>query len=763
MNVIINYAPDEKHLLVSLAGMFKSFNIKAGGTLHTHDITSLVSLAKTAKADAIIVANQETLVNITGNKKATLDAYRGSRFNSSIPVFVINKLSHLFTVPHGRFLLEIDLARVTQYKMFPHKFNYTTLLDTSKFNKYYNEISKAVLLTYDVETKTEEEDGLEVGETLITCASWTALFPDGGIKTYVLPLIDYDGDHWKTNDEYASALLFLRKVNALPIPKGMHNGTYDCTHSIRYHAEPVYYNLDTMAITHSEYSELPKTLDFVASLHLHDYQQWKHEAEEASKNKDIRAYWTYNAKDTWYTMRILLSQLKRMPEYAKRNYAEQFKLVYPALYCAFEGFKIDQAEQNKLRDEAQAKLEKHRTLLQTYTSDPNFNPGSWQQVEFYIYKIFGAIKPKIGKSKSGTDEKNLASVADQHPLLARLVDSILEYRDSVKAIGTYYNFLQCKGRLLWALNFFGTESGRASCNSSNLWCGTQVQNIPKYGKAFLIADDGFEIVEVDNKQSEGRCTAYLAEDEALIKALEDPVYDFYKTLGTLFFSIPYEEVTEFFRNKVLKRIVHGTNYMMGGKTFKENVGVKILEEAASILGYKLTGNPSKRSGSVEMTHVGFSKLLLEKYHVPFPKVRLWYKAIEQEVARTSKLVSPLGHVRHFFGDIVKNHNVLRTAVSHQPQNLSVAILNKGLWRVYVELVVAPQAPLKLGDYRLKAQIHDSILAQYVSEKRDYIIPKMMELMTNPVEVKGRTLLIPVDAKYGTRWNKCKDYVRETND
>lgn len=92
----------------------------------------------------------------------------------------------------------------------------------------------------------------------------------------------------------------------------------------------------------------------------------------------------------------------------------------------------------------------------------------------------------------------------------------------------------------------------------------------------LIADPGFELFEADNKQSEGRTTAYLAQDGALIAALEDLLRDFYKTLGTLFFSIPYEEVTTEFRNDVLKRIVHGTNYMMGAWTFIENIGISVL-------------------------------------------------------------------------------------------------------------------------------------------------------------------------------------------
>lgn len=758
MRVLVNYELSEKGHLSSLAYILRKLGIEAVSSSQVMTPSVLTEKAKTAQCDAILLANQGTLLNCIPNPKATLDNYRGSKFNFSIPAIVINKLNHIHSVPYGAFLLESDIKKLTRLNEVVPKFDYILLDTQSEYTKHLKDIASSIFMSYDIETITllENEEELRAGETLISCAGWSTLSSTGVITSYVLPLVDFGVDHWREDGQYELAIEFLRSVNKLPIPKAMHNGMYDCLHSIVYHAEPHNFAHDTMAMMHAEYSELPKTLDFVASLCLPDYIQWKDDAEAASKEKDIRKYWAYNAKDTWHTLRIAIHQLRNSPIYAKHNYADSFKLIYPALYCSFEGFKIDKEDQDKKRLEAQASLEKHEALLRVYVADPDFNPGSWQQVEKYIYRVFGAVKPNIGKSKSGTDEKNLTVVAEQHPLLALLVSSILEYKGAQKAIGTYYNYLQKKGRLLWALNPFGTESGRMACQSSSFWCGTQVQNIPKYAKSNLVADDGFEIVEMDNKQSEGRCTAYLAQDVALITALEDPVYDFYKTLGTLFFQMKYEDVSDFFRNKVLKKIVHGTNYMMGAKTFKENIGVKVLHETAAILGFKLVPKPSTRRKE-EKSILGFCKELLDGYHSPFPRVRAWYKEIYSEVATTGMLKSPLGHVRKFFGDIVKDHNMLRSAVAHQPQNLSVTILNIGFWKIYKQLVVQPQLPLVLGDYRLKAQIHDSILAQYKVGKKEIVLERMVKLMDNPVEVHGRTLRIPVDAKVGKVWSKCEDY------
>jgi DNA polymerase I-like protein with 3'-5' exonuclease and polymerase domains len=763
MRVLINYDNSESRYLPALAYVLKSLGYKAVSTTETLSPAQIVHKAQVSKSDAVIICNEKTLRNLTPHPKATLDNYRGSLLTMSIPCVVINQLHQIYSVPYGKFLLEKDLAKVVGIKERKDTgrevsvFKYTLLDRQNEYSTILERMKDAILIAYDIETKTflENLETLQAGETLITCASWSCLYSNGQIETYVLPLIDFGVNHWTTAKQYELAILFLRAANALPIPTVMHNGLYDCTHSIVYNAYPANYCLDTMVMAHSQYAELPKSLDFVASIHLDDYCQWKDDSEIASKDKDIRKYWGYNGKDTWYTLRICMSQLRTMPKYAKGNFAESFKLVFPSLYCAFEGFKVDTEEQDKLRDKAQKEIDKHKELLQTYVANKDFNPGSWQQVQKYIYKVFGAVHPKVGKSASGTDEKNLTEVAEQHPLLALLVFSILEYRGNVKARSNYFSFLLKKDRLLWALNPWGAETGRMSCLSSNFWCGTQVQNIPAYAKSQLVADKGFTILEADNKQSEGRCTAYLSQDLSLIKAIEDEVYDFYKTLGTLFFNIPYAQVTTFFRNKVLKKIVHGTNYMMGAKTFKENIGAKILHETASILGYRLVPKPSTKS-TTDKTILGFSKELLEKYHVPFPRVRKWYDEVKIEVKTTRMLVSPLGYVRYFFGDIEKDHNMLRSAVAHAPQNLSVSILNKSFWRIYKTMVVQPQEPLKLGDFRLKAQIHDSNLAQYRTGLDDIVKERIAECMDNPIVVHNRTLRIPIDIKTGTNWAACKD-------
>jgi DNA polymerase I-like protein with 3'-5' exonuclease and polymerase domains len=694
MRILVNYSRTEQAYLPVLQYHLKQRNIQAIATELPLTPSELVMKAKGAKCDAILICNNDTLQQCVPGKKPTLDLYRGSVLNFSVPAVVCNSLSHTQTVDYGSWLLCKDLDKLATLSTYGrHKYDGVILETYQDRQQALSFLKDCVFIAYDIETNTvrEDEEAFKAGETFITCASWTGCTSDGILRTFILPLVDFLETHYTNDSDYADAISFLRTVNALPIPKVMHNGIYDSLHSITYHAEPVQYIFDTMAMAHAQYSSLPKTLDFVASITLPDYMQWKTEAASASKNKDILAYWHYNGKDTWHTARIFLYYLTHLPPYARKNYAIQFPLVYPSMYGAFEGISIDQQKRVELRSKAQDIVDNELAKLRVMFADEEFKPSSPKQVQHYVYDIFGAADPRIGQRKDaktgkrtrmerGTDEKNLRAIGQQHPLLLRITDSILNYRENAKAISTYFDYLQLNGRLLWSLNPFGTDTGRMSCSSSSFWCGTQVQNIPPYAKNILVADEGYTLIEFDNSQSEARCTAYLAQETALIAALEDKEKDFYTSLGTLFFSIPYEEVTKDFRNKILKRIVHGTNYMMGAGTFIENAGTQNLITGAAPLNIKITLGKIPKAG--EVTLKGFATQLLESYHRPFPRVRVWYKEVYTEIQTTRMLRSPLGWTRYFFGDITKDHNLLRSAVAHAPQNLSVQILNIGLWKIW---------------------------------------------------------------------------------
>jgi len=728
VRVLVNYEAEEKGYLPMLAGILKNHGHTAAATTETLSVTTAQSLTKKAEASALILCNASTLANlvhIPTKKEASVSTFRGSRLNFDPPVIVINPLAHIRSVPYGKWLLEKDLSKLSTLNLPALQVGFRVCDTKDTCNEALQVLSNASILSIDIETDEHAR---------ITCVGITGLI---GSKTrsFIFSFYDFGLDHFggdRTSCEYVYDT--LRRICLSDIPKCMFNATYDAQYLVRYGAFPRNLVFDVMGMAHSQYSELPKTLDFVTSLYCHDYYYWKHESDLSKRNNDIRGYWHYCIKDSWYTLRCLLAMWKTYPQYAIQNYQRQFKLTYPSLYCSFEGFLIDEKARIEGRRKAEAACSAALANLRIMSRCSTFNPGSSKQVAGFIYDVLGAKKIK----DRSTDKKVMARVAEQHPLLARVIEDISEYRENAKAISTYFDFKQWLGRVMFSFSPFSTDTARFSCKASNFWCGTQLQNQPEYAKDYLIADEGFILMEKDNNKSEARCVAFCAPCPGLKAVLADKEKDFYKALGTLFFGIPYEQVTKELRNKVLKKIIHGTNYMMGEATFIMNVGAKQLYDGAGMLGMVVVSLPS------------FVKFLLGTYHKAFPEVAVHYGEIKREILRTRMLVSPLGYTRYFFGDIIEDHKILRGAVAHEPQNLSVGILNRGFWKAWKICIESD------GEFRLKGQIHDSILSQVLVGKKDHYSLLLDKAMDNPVTVKGDVLSIPVDTAFGHSWKSLKD-------
>jgi hypothetical protein len=697
-------------------------------TAKAFDITAIQEAAKKTSVEAILLSNQDTLKQLLG-EDASLDSYRGTRINYPIPIIVANPLAHIHTINYGKWLLGKDLDKFKRIKEPVQIFDFI-LVETEETRRealYF--LKSCILISFDIETDEKRQ---------ITCISFTGLSNSRRVLTFVVPLVDFDVIHYTELEEFADAILFIREVQALPAYKLAFNGMYDTQYCGTYHAWPENYTLDAMILGWSRYSELPRALEFNASIYCYDYFYWKGEADKAKKGKDIKGYWAYCAKDSWYTFRVFLQQLVELESYQIFNYQETFRLTYPDLYCAFEGCKIDQTKLQEVRKKRVETAEKKLVDLRKISCNPEFNPGSWQQVSQLVYDVIGAKKPEKFKG-AGTSALVLNRVGMQHPILAIICDLIVSYREDMKAISTYCDFDQLFGRLLYNIDPSGTETGRPASKASNFWVGTQIQNIPDYAKHYIVADDGYDLVEADKNKSEARCVAYMSESATMIKAIEDPERDFYKVISELFFGIPYAEVPDELRNDVTKHIIHGTHHLMGPDPFIDTATPRKVYNAMVI-----TKSPIRNI-------TAFAKYLLSLYHKMNPELKrdMWPR-VKAEVTATHMSRSHLGWVRYFFGNPSKQHATFREAVAHQSQNLSVHLINRAFWRVYKYLVLPAN-----GEFRLKAHIHDSIFAQIKSEKKEEYMKRMYELMFEPVTIFSRTMIIPTDFKVGKIWGEMK--------
>lgn len=674
------------------------------------------------KFDGVLVSDPEFLKKLSDEESATIGNFAGSYYTKfGIPFVVINPLAHFFTVPEAKFLFQRFASKITQ----PNKWKSIPDISWEIYKpendqRLFEMAKNSILMSVDIETS-----GLN-----IYCTGYCFLFKDGkgNLKAHSVVVPMKDMDHYN----------FVKKVNATMVPKVFQNGAYDNTYFIRWACPVNCWYFDTYHMMHSLFAELPKDLGFLSAFFIKNFAYWKHEAQSVN----LEDKYFYNAKDTWTTLFIMLAMFQdNLPQWAWDNYTEhEFKMVFPCIHSGLEGLKVDDEERLRLRKHYSDKAIAAKRRLEVITGVENFNPGSPAQV----LKLMQALG---GKNFKKSDEKSMQKFKEKHSLNEFIAGLIKEYRKSSKAVSTYIDIEFFENRMLYSLDPGGTETGRLAAKASHLgrldskgeWVhyGTQIQNIPPYAKSMFIADDGWLFAELDNSQSESRCTAYMSEDQNLIKTVESPL-DFHKTNCTLFFGLKYEEITKSIRD-LGKRVNHGSNYNMGPDVLIDTMGLKNI-----LIAKKLLKLPTRYTPKQVATY------LLERFKVAYPDVKgKYYDEVCHDIALNQKLVGPTGWTRYCFNDPKKSKLALNSYVAHGPQSLSVMIINEAFFDVWYEYQIKQQV------IRFAAQIHDSLFFKY-REKDSWVLDKISERMAQPTIVRGRSMVIPNDRGFGkTIWSELK--------
>lgn len=666
-------------------------------------------------------------------KQPSLDNYAGSLFKKDgFEILFVHPLAHLVRVTYGSFLLQHYLSKILTPELWEGvsigQFNWA-LAEPSNMESTYERFNSkdCILIAIDIETFKEN--------LAIRCVGYTAVFSDLSTHSFVIPC------------DSAYNLSWIRRFNVLPAPKVLQNGKYDTAYLSRYNAVPHNYLFDTATFFHCWYSELPKDLASLQAFCVRESMYWKDLAETS----DLYQYYLYNAKDTHATAAALIYMLMRAPAWARNNYLQEFPLIFPCHMAEMTGVKRDLSRLKVVESEVNNRISVNSAALNKMLSvkSGSFNVNSPIQMKALL-KLLGC-----GDLES-TDEKNLKKASLRHPLNARILNLVLEIRGDRKLISTYLTEgKELNGRILYALNPHGTDSGRLASREHHFWCGLQIQNIPGGGevKSTIQSDEDFAFAEVDLEQAESRDTGYISGDEALQHAVECGK-DFHSLNASRFFGIPYEEIYDDVakkpKNKKLrnlsKRVNHGANYNMGPAVLIDTMGEDKITEAKNLL--KLPRI---------WTHKQVAEHLLAQFHKTYPAIaQIYYRGIIHEVKTTHLITSKATHkcdyqsyvggwVRYCFGKPDVNKSDLNAYVAHPPQSLNAMTLNKAFMAVFYDLAFS-------GNFKLCAQIHDSILFQ-VRKGHEYLIEEVKKRMEIPVTIKGydgkvRTFTVPAAAKAG---------------
>lgn len=405
----------------------------------------------------------------------------------------------------------------------------------------------------------------------------------------------------------------------------------------------------------------------------------------------------------------------------------------PALEMMARGIHVDLAARAEILDSLYARIKKLREYLDRIAQTQGLkelNPNSPDQVKHFLYKVLRLPEVWIsqkGERKLSTNREALEK-CEQYFYGGPVVRAILACRDIGKKISALKSVVDPDGKIRTSYNVGATETGRWSSSTNAFGSGDNLQNWTNELRRVWIAPKGWKIGNCDLEQAESRVVAYESGDQAYITACESgdlhttsAVFiwpDFFAAINP---NLHREEAEKLFyrhfsRRDMSKRGGHAFNYYAKPHTVSRNL--KIPMELATNFEHR--------------------------YFSAFPGIRKWHQATATELQTQGYLDTVLGRRRYFLKRL-NDDTTLREAIAYRPQNLVAEILNLALYRAWRE-------QRRLG-IQIITQDHDAFKFLYREEDEPWVLDEVRKLFHIPIEIKGRTLIIPTGCEVG--WNAMK--------
>jgi DNA polymerase I len=437
-------------------------------------------------------------------------------------------------------------------------------------------------------------------------------------------------------------------------------------------------------------------------------------------------------------------------------------LQAPVFQMERRGILIDFDARDRYKEQAHENWQKYQSML-NQVAGGELNVNSPKQVKEFLYSHLG-LPGRRHKGKLSTKEEKLRSLmAECQDKVNSLVQEsaierwrlgliaitlILKIRGVRKKLSSYLEVdFDTDGRCRTNLSVGKTETGRFS-SSKTLWgTGLNLQTVPKSLRDMYIADEGKELAELDLNRGESWVYAHLSGDHELLRIHLDGL-DFHSEtaagIARAFGAdpLPADEIARrakagddfAFKLRYLgKRVNHASAYRMG--PFRQ---AEVVNNDADETGITIT--------------VGEAKKAQAYWKMKYPGMVEWWNRIEMSLNEDRILRTPYGRERIFYA--AWGNELFKEATAYIPQSTSVDYLNRGMLRVWNELV--------LKDFRgleILHQNHDAILIQYDSDHRDEVLSEVSSRLISTLVINDREFSIPVEAEYGQNWKEMTEWVR----
>ncbi|QGH72943.1 MAG: DNA polymerase [Siphoviridae sp. ctdEk19] len=535
--------------------------------------------------------------------------------------------------------------------------------------------------------------------------------------------------YWPEEEE-VSLMLALQSLLTHPNVEVIgQNFLYDAQYFWRHLRYKPRVAFDTMLAQHVAFAGTPKSLDYLASLYCEHYRYWKDDGKVWNKGIGEEALWSYNCEDCVRTFEVaeVLEETIAQLGLDEVHTFQQF-LFWPVLEAMIAGVRIDTRNRGQFALQLSDELARREQWFIDVLGHP-LNPKSPKQLQRLFYEDFKLPSQRNRKTGNVTlDDEALRRLAQKEPLVAPITRKIAECRSLGVFLSTFINApLDSDGRMRCSFNITGTETYRFSSSENAFGSGTNLQNIPKGGvdeasdlelpnvRSLFIPDPGMTMFDTDLASADLRVVVWEADEGEMKRMLADGLD-------------PYTEVArEFYRDKTItkkdakrqkfKSFCHGTNYLGSPRGLAMRLGISVAE--------------------AERTQAW--------YFQRFPRIRQWQEEKVKAQLRTHHFVQNGFGYRRFYFDRIDD-DVFRQAAAWIPQS-SVAIYINNIWVRWCTAL--PQIQLLL-------QVHDSLVGQFPTHLRDWLIAQMLEEASKVVIPYTDPLVIPLGVKTSAKsWGDCQ--------
>lgn len=669
--------------------------------------------------------------------------YRGSVLESTLikglkVIPTIHPASVLRSYVPDRQTIPVDLRRAVKEMAYPEirrpQRNFTIGPTYNEVMAYLDEMYNAEYVSFDIETR---------GLTIVCIG-----LSDRPDRAICIPFFRGLNPYWSLEE---SGAIWRRICEVLENPKSKkvaQNAQYDILYLARFMGINVQ-NLwmDTMVAHHEVYPELPRGLDYLASIYT-DEPYYKDEGKEVSGRVKDEDLWNYNCKDASVTLECAFAIDEELAEMGLwPTYKETQSYLEPLMTMTLMGVNFDKAGRDKLYKDYTTKARMLQQELENAIGHP-LNVNSNQQMSSFLYGELGLpIRRNSPDSGPTADDAALRQFRTKYKKYENVFTIIMAIRRLTKLANTFVGVEAdpLDGRIRSNYDVSGTTTWRLSSKKSSWGGGANLQNQPKRPldtdmgmnplsiRDLYIADEGKFLFASDLSQAEARVVDWLSDDEQQIRRYLNGE-DVHVVFASKLFKIPLEELLQLkegddeqkrkfkYMRQLGKTVRHATNYGMGPKKLQEQ-------------------------GMKEGLYLDFSecKTLLIAAKSATPMLEHWHRRVHEKIERDRTLTTFFGKKRRFgerWGDELN-----RQAYAFEPQSTVGQLCNRGLKRIYHEL----------GDQGvdLLLQIHDEVVGQCPLDK-PHLAWRAMQLMQEEIEIRGRPLTIPSELKVGFRWGSLKE-------